>query len=152
MVRLRNAVLGAAAILALSAPLAQSQEAPGGDAAAEKAAKQHAPVLCVWTLLLATQLVGQRCHPGEDPELQAELDKSISRVDAFIMANDHTATKERVDAFKQSFKDQSASVSICANPGAEAMYDDAKKAGPGKIHSDTDDLVAIPRAPTKEGC
>jgi hypothetical protein len=156
MSRVRNAVAGAVLVALLSLPvraaLGQDQPAPAAESDAEHEAKRSAPVLCVWQLLLATQLVGQRCHGGEDPALQAELDASIKRVDAFISANDVSATADKVEAFKQQFREQSAGGDICKNPDAVAVYDDAKRAGADRIRSDTDDLVAVPRFPTKDGC
>jgi hypothetical protein len=155
MVRLRSAVLGALAVLGLSAPLAPhaavGQEAPGGDAAAELEAKRHAPVICVWQLYMATRVMGEKCHAGEDKALMDTLDVSIGRMDEFIMKNG-PATRDQVDNFKKQFHDQSASQDICANPGATAMYGDAKQAGVERIRKDTDQLLEIPRQPTKEGC
>jgi hypothetical protein len=134
----------------LSVPYAAVGQDQAG--APPPASKRDAPVLCVWTLLLATQLVGEKCHVGEDPALQTELASSIRRVDAFISANDATATPDKVEGFKKQFRDQSQGQDICTNQGAQALYADAKSAGADRIRSDTDELVAVPRKPTKDGC
>ncbi|HWE46573.1 MAG TPA: hypothetical protein VG407_11155 [Caulobacteraceae bacterium] len=150
MRRLRNAVLGVLVTGVLSIPYVASGQAQ--PEAQGQSSYKDAPVLCVWEVLLATQLVADKCHVGEDPALQAELASSIKRVDGFISANDATATPDKVAAFKQSFRDQSSSPDFCSNQQAQAMYADAKRAGADRIRTDTDQLVSVPRKPTKEGC
>jgi hypothetical protein len=154
MRRLRNAALGSLLTLALFAPFGAAQgqdQAAAPTPEAEREAKRTAPVLCVWELYLATKIVAEACHAGEDPALQSELGRSIERVDAFIIKN-APATQAQVDSFKQQFHDQSVGQDLCKNPGAQAMYADAKRAGAERIRADTDDLILMPRTPTKNGC
>jgi len=152
MRRLRNAAVGILVTAALSVPYAASSQDQAGAASSPRPSFQQAPVLCIWEQLMATQLVGEKCHAGEDAALQSELASSVHRVDAFIMANDATATPDRVEAFKKQFRDQSLSRDLCADPDAKGMYADAKSAGPQGMRSDTDQLISVPRKPTKEGC
>ncbi len=151
MRRLRNAAVGILVTAALSVPYAASSQDQSAAPAARPSFRE-APVLCIWEQLMATQLVGEKCHAGEDADLQSELASSVHRVDAFIMANDATATPDKVEAFKKQFRDQSLSQDLCANPDAKGMYDDAKKAGPEGMRSDTDQLIAVPRKPVRDGC
>ena len=153
MRRLRNAAVGILVTAALSVPYtASSQDQAGSPASDARPSFREAPVLCIWEQLMATQLVGEKCHPGEDAALQNELASSVHRVDAFIMANDATATPDKVEAFKKQFRDQSLSQDLCANPDAKGMYADAKSAGPEGMRSDTDQLIAVPRKPVRDGC
>ncbi len=151
MRRLRNAALGVLLMATLSIPYAAAGQ-DQGSAPSARPSYRDAPVLCVWQLLLATQLVGEKCHAGEDTAFQAELKSSIHRVDGFISANDATATPDKIEAFKQQFRDQSAGLDLCSSQDAQSMYADAKQAGPDRIRADTDELIAVPRKPTKDGC
>jgi hypothetical protein len=151
MVRLRNAMVGLLVTAALSVPYAASgQQQPAAPQAGPS--MKDAPVLCVWKILIATQVAAEKCDGGEDAALQAELASSIKRVDAFIVANDPTATLDKLAAYKQRFRDQAASQDVCSDPDAKAAYADAKRAGADRIRADTDDLISTPRAPTGDGC
>ena len=149
MRRLRNAVLGILVTGLLSLPYAAAGQAqPQSSSSSFK----DAPVLCVWKVLLATQLAAEKCHAGEDPALQAELISSIKRIDAFITTNDATVTPDKIAAFKQRFRDQASTQDLCASQDAQVTYTDAKQAGADRIRADTDALISVPRRPTGDGC
>ena len=63
---------------------------PAISAGAPTAAREPPPgegLVCVWALVVSAAEVGRRCFPGENPEFQAELERSEAKLDAFVRAN-----------------------------------------------------------------
>jgi hypothetical protein len=79
--------------LALAAALALLAGSARADPAAETAPSPPAVreptmgTICALALYTVAQEVGKRCFPGEDSEFQAELDRAVARLDAFVLAN-----------------------------------------------------------------
>lgn len=75
-------------------------------------------VLCSWAILAAIAEIGRKCHAGENPALQAEMDVAIARIDAYVLEHSDPAyTQADVEKFKrfQGHKDTPAA-SMCV-PG-----------------------------------
>ena len=111
-------------------------------------------VLCAWAIYAAIATVGQKCHPGEDPEFQSALGRTIARFDAYVLANSTpSATPAWIDAFKrQQGSQDTPTAALCANKDAENMYQALLKAGANEIRKSTDELLARPGNPEWGTC
>jgi hypothetical protein len=111
-------------------------------------------VLCAWAIYTAIAEIGRKCHAGEHPEFQAELDDIIARTDAYVLANSTPpVTQAFVDKFKreQGQKDVPGA-DLCANGDGEDLYQVLLKAGAAEIRKSTDELLARPGNPQWGTC
>jgi hypothetical protein len=59
-------------------------------------------VVCAWAIYTVASEVGKRCYPGEHAEVQAELHRAVSRIDAYVVANTKPpVTQQQLDKFKR---------------------------------------------------
>jgi hypothetical protein len=76
-----------AATLAVLAGSAQAGTAPETALSQPSVREPAMGTICAVALYTAVQEVGKRCFPGEDAEFQAEVDRAVARLDAFVLAN-----------------------------------------------------------------
>lgn len=114
------------------------------------------PVLCIWSLEVAAQQVGNRCFAGKDADFQRELARSISRTEAFIVANSSTPTslatlnaRKRAEALKAA--DSLKPEKLCKSDFV-GVYDNLRAKGAAGMRALTDDLLSIPREPVINPC
>jgi hypothetical protein len=135
---MRSITVGAAcALLALTAP-ADAQ--PGPPAPGEG-------VMCA----LAAAEVGRRCFAGKDPALQEELGRSAARLEEYVLANAQPSVADmvRVEASRDLAKRPDGK--LCAGD-LTPLYESLRTAGPERLRSETDRLVAKPGKPTWGAC
>jgi len=111
-------------------------------------------VLCSWAIMAAVAEIGRKCHAGENPELQAELDGAVARIDAYVLANsDPAMTPAAVEEFKrfQGHTDTPAAT-LCVPGDGETMYQRLAQVGPDVIRTTTDDILERPGNPTWGDC
>lgn len=134
-------------------PAVDAQPAP--PPAARKPPREPPPgegLICTWALVVNSAEVGRRCFPGENPEFQAELERSEARLDAFVPANGKDATPENIARFKATQghvgrpKDQ-----VCF-ADAIMIYRAFEKAGVQNLRETVDKGVARPGEPTWGSC
>jgi len=91
----------ASALLACALSVAGAAREPAAEAPPDPAAERPAGegVLCMMAIANAMAEVGRRCRPGEDPEFQAELARSIARFDDYVQRN-APATPADLAAFR----------------------------------------------------
>jgi hypothetical protein len=110
-------------------------------------------VLCAWRILESVRAVGQECFKDRDAALQDALDKSLSRIDRFILDNSsrHISMKgldaRRVEGLRQLHEQGN----ICTG-GAAKMYLVMQARGPDSLRRMTDDLLSVPREPVLNPC
>ena len=111
-------------------------------------------VLCSWAILAAVAEIGRKCHGGENPELQSELEGAIARIDAYVLANsDPAMTPAAVEEFKrfQGHKDVPAAT-MCVPGDGEVMYQRLAQVGPDVIRTATDEILERPGNPAWGDC
>jgi hypothetical protein len=64
----------------------------------------HGAVLCIWSIYLVADKIGEMCFAGQDPEFKEFLDQSIKAMDTFIMEN-APATAEQLTAVKRQARE-----------------------------------------------
>jgi hypothetical protein len=139
------AVAGLApAFVALPRAFAQTEmpTSPPGDA-----------VFCAWAIYCYAAEVSARCHPGENNEVQQELERSASRIDACFIANSRPPlTAADIDYFKRrQGKVGSPKEQLC-QVDADDLYDVLVARGAPDILKGIDQLVARPGPPAWETC
>jgi hypothetical protein len=108
-------------------------------------------VVCAWAIYAVVAEIGARCFPGDAPEFQAELNRSVGRIDAYVLKNSKM-TPEDVARFK---RDQGhvgyPKELICQGDGLQ-LYQALKSGGAARLRSATDAAVARPGEPTWGTC
>ena len=98
--------------------------------------------------------VGKRCFPGEHPEIQAELSRSVGRLDAYVAANDSRATPGMIAEFKRTQGHVGGPQEfLCKDDGDPAqMYRAFRAQGSQKLRETVDKVVARAGPPTWGDC
>ena len=110
-------------------------------------------VLCVWGIYQAARAAGRTCHKGQDQAFQAELDRSLSRTDAFIVRNSRNRVT-RADLAKRrtvGLKQLRQQGDLCTGD-ADRLYRAMLVGGAARLRSQTADLLSIPREPVMAPC
>ncbi len=111
-------------------------------------------VICIWAIYGVAAEVGKRCHANEDPGVQAELQRSLSRIREYVLANsDPAVTPEQVETFErnQTHSDAPQDAAFCRGD-AEQLYQSITEQGEQTIRTSTDDLLARPGNPSWGTC
>lgn len=109
-------------------------------------------VLCSWSVLVLAQEVGRRCPALREPALQTELDRTVAKVDAFILANSsQKPTRADLARWKARTMEGLTPAGLCAGEPLE-LYMEVRKLGPSHIRASTNDLLSIPREPVMNPC
>ena len=154
--------IGLAATLALlltgSLTVSTGDAATSQDTATPEAHQAGAPgvgVLCMWALTTAAAEVGRRCHSGQNPEFQAELDRAVTLFDEYVRRNSSMAPEE-FTAFKQRQGLAGAPESrLCTGDplgGYETMAQNVAERGIDEFRQLVDHLLARPGPPTWGDC
>ena len=94
---------------------------------------------------------GRRCSPPPKPEFQAELERSIVRIDEYVLANSKIS-RDQIAAFKlKQSRVGAPDASICRADFGE-MYQSASKASATELRDSVDKLLARPGEPTWGDC
>ena len=125
--------------------------APGGARTADQTAEAPAArptqpgLLCMWARISAAAHVGRHCRAGQNPALQAELEASITRIEAHVLQ----AGMPQVDI--ATFRDgpgmgTADEAELCTGEPI-IFYDRFVAAGPDGLKTETDRLLALPDPP-----
>lgn len=139
-----SSVAACLAVLSCSAALGQSplRETEPGEGA-----------YCGWAIYTAMLEVGTRCHAGDDVEVQRELARSVSRIEAYVIANSNPSpTAEEIENFKREQGAVGRSLDNLCHGDAEEMYRSVVALGSSNIRESVDALVARPGPPTWGTC
>jgi hypothetical protein len=109
-------------------------------------------VLCSWSLLVLAQEVGRQCPALRDRTLQPELDRSVGRIEAFILKNSaRPPSRADLARWREQVTTYDAPGGLCAGePGV--LYAEVGKGGAAHLRSTTDDLLSVPREPVMNPC
>jgi hypothetical protein len=108
-------------------------------------------VICLWALTSAAAEIGRLCRPGRNPAFQAELERSVSRFDDYVLSNSHV-TAEDVASFKREQGFAGASESQVCTGEHPAFYDLLAARGAEALRSEVDQLLSRPGTPTWGDC
>lgn len=130
------------------------QDGSGWEAMVDRSGK--GPVLCLWSLYVATQEIGNRCFAGKDREFREELDRSITRTEAFIVANSSTPVTQadlraRKEAEAATAAEHLKPERLCKSEWVQ-LYENFRSAGAAGLKASTDELLSVPREPVINPC
>jgi hypothetical protein len=126
------------------------------DASAQTEPRESEPgegVVCAWAIYSAMAEVGGRCLPEEDLEFQEELQRSVARIDEYVLLNaSPPVTVEQVAEFKrEQGNTDSTTEHLC---GAEMIgyFRSFAEQGADSVRTATDQMLARPGNPTWGTC
>jgi hypothetical protein len=110
-------------------------------------------VLCALGIFELVRAVGSKCHKGQDSEFQNEIDRSINRIDQFIITNSVTPITQDEIVAKRAAGDHIlySHPGICVGDVAR-LYDSMRDGGAEGVRARTSDLLSIPREPVTNPC
>ena len=135
------------AAAASSAVLAQNGAPPPADLSGKGA------VLCAWGIYEAARAAGRECFNGQDGAFQAELDRSLGRIDRFILANSsqHLTAAQLDERRRQGLQQLHQGGDICKGD-AVGVYVAMRTQGADALKASTDNLLSVPREPLLNPC
>lgn len=95
--------------------------------------------------------VGRRCMGGRNMFLQAELERSLERLEDFTLRNSDTTPQELARFRRQQGSAGEPEAALCEGD-ALRMYERFEREGPDDLRELTDRHVARPGAPTWGDC
>lgn len=152
---LARAVLAAGAAFAIAGCSERPASTPSGaapDVAAQTDTTGKDAVLCSWRIYAGALEIGELCHPGEDAALKAELARSVTRVERFIVAHSSTGlTQKTLDAQKADGLAELNGRAVCATT-APQLYHGLRNLGAEALRAEVDHLLSVPREPVLNPC
>lgn len=128
-------------VAASTAPAPQvTREAPPGEG-----------VICAWAIYSLIEEVGRRCAPERFPENQAELRRTVQRLDDYVRANSKL-TPEEIARFKTEQANVGAPEAVLCQGDALQMFESLGQTNPVELSRSIDALVARPGTPTWGTC
>jgi hypothetical protein len=122
----------------------------------------HGAVRCAWEIYVAVRVHIDACSPDEDPNLEADLDDALDRVNDFIAENSLVPiTKQQlVDAIEQRKqqaigmlrRSQGDQREQCEADGAAPLVKAMKSTPRDKWVSTLNDLLSVKRPPVMNPC
>ena len=141
----------AAVLVTVAATLSGGQQA-----VAQTGGRTIAPgegVICAWAIYTLASEVGTRCHPGEDVDVQAELQRSVSLIDAYVVANSNPhLTQQQVDEFKRTQGHVGEPLESLCQGDADQLYRSLAQQGALAIRDSVRSLLARSGEPTWGTC
>ncbi len=117
-----------------------SREAPPGEG-----------VICAWAIYSLVEEVGRRCAPERYPEAQAELRRTVQRLDDYVRANSEL-TPEQIAQFKSEQAHVGAPEAELCQGDALQMFERLAEVNPVELSASVDAMVARPGEPTWGTC
>lgn len=110
-------------------------------------------VICALAIYATVMEVGRRCYPEADAEIQGELARSVSRIDAYVLANTNgQVTQQQIDEFKRQQGNFGASEEFLCHGDPDQMYQSVVAQGVAELRRSTDELLSRPGEPTWGTC
>jgi hypothetical protein len=136
--------------LACASPLLTSSAPPPSDPPRRPPAGEG--VVCAWGVYTLAATVGEKCFPGQNPALQADLKAAVSALDAYVARNDPKMTPAAVAQFKREQAHVDAPPDLLCRGDALQMYRAVEKVDRAKWKGDLDRLLARDGKPTWGDC
>ena len=125
------------------------------DATPKMAAARERPagegVICAMGIYNAVAEVGRRCFPGRDAEFQAELGRTVSRIDDYVLANSGW-TSEDLARFKREQSHVGEPEPIVCSEEMKGFYGHMAATSVETVRTEIDRLLARPGPPTWGTC
>jgi hypothetical protein len=107
-------------------------------------------VLCLWGITNGAAEIGRQCRPGQNLAFQAELERSVSRFDDYVLRNG--LTPEQVAQFKREQGLSGTPQAALCTGELIAFYNHMSAQGPDGLRSEVDRLVSRPGRPSWGDC
>lgn len=138
-----------AAGLLLSASVGMASQQSSSLGAIES--KPGEGVLCLWALTSVAAEVAKHCPGKRNPEFQAVLDESVSRMDQYVAANGNMSAKA-IDEFKRRQGGVGQDVANLCSSDALQLYDGIHSQGSTALRDGVSKVVARPGTPAWGDC
>jgi len=138
-----------AAGLLLSASVGMASEQSSSVVAIEP--KPGEGVLCLWALTSVAAEVAKNCPGKADPEFQAALDESVSRMDRYVTTNGSMSTEE-IDKIKRRHGGVGLDVAKLCSTDALQLYDVMHSQGSKALRYGVSKVVARAGTPAWGDC
>ena len=102
--------------------------------------------------MTAVAEVGDACFPGQNPALQAELRRSVARIDQYVLRNDRSMTSDKMAEFKRQQGHVGAPAAQVCVADAIQLYRSVEKVGAAKLSASVDAILARDGEPTWGTC
>jgi hypothetical protein len=142
------AILSIFALTCAAAPTPAATPSPNAEIRSQPLGEG---VLCGWAFMVAVREVGRQCFAGQDAQLGAVLQDSVSRLDAYAARNGPFAPAEIADFHKKMGKEGAPTSELCQGD-LRKLYEGYRSAGDAAIRSMTDAMVSRPGRPTWGTC
>jgi hypothetical protein len=110
-------------------------------------------VVCAWAIYTTALEVGTRCYPGEHVDVQTELRRAVSQIDAYVIANSKPPpTQKQFDTFKREQGNVGASREFLCRGDPDQIYKGFVGWGAPAISKAVNELVSRPGQPTWGTC
>jgi hypothetical protein len=110
-------------------------------------------VICAWAVYTAMDEVGRRCLPGESVEFQAELRRSVTRIDEYVIQNaSPPLTPEQIAEFKRRQGKVGSPLEQLCNAEMVGGFRSFAELGAETLRTKTDALLVRPAMPTWGTC
>jgi hypothetical protein len=107
--------------------------------------------VCWAAIVEAIRQIGLRCHPNENPNLMAELERSNNAMGAMFL--ERGWTPQQLEGFRRQMGETDETTEqLCANRDAEEMYRGFASADPAELRGTTEGMLARPGPPAWGTC
>lgn len=108
-------------------------------------------VICTWAIYSLVEEVGRRCAPGRYPEVQAELRRTVQRLDDYVRANSDI-TPEEIARFKSEQAHVGAPEAELCQGDPLMMFEHVSTIDSVELRTGIDAMTARPGQPTWGTC
>jgi len=108
-------------------------------------------IFCALAIYSVAQEVGLQCFPGESPEIQSELSRSVGKLEAYVLQNSKTTPAELAQLRNQQGAVGAPKERLCTGD-AVAIYRAIAKGGAERLRTSIDAAVARSGKPTWGDC
>jgi hypothetical protein len=136
--------------LTLAALLVGPASIAGGQTPDTAATPPGQGVMCAVAIYGLADQVGRRCFPGQDAAMQAEIGRTVAKLDGYVLTNGWTA--EDLAHFKreQAWVDEPRDKLCKGDP--VGLYRGMAATNPAELRASVDALVSRPGKPTWGDC
>ena len=106
--------------------------------------------MCALAIYGVADQVGRRCFPGQDAAMQAEIGRTVAKLDGYVLANGWTAKDLARFKHEQTWVDATHD-KLCKGDTV-GIYRAIAAGDPAALRASNDALVARPGKPTWGDC
>jgi hypothetical protein len=142
--------LGWISALSLAALLVGPASVAGGQTPDKAEPPPGEGVMCALAIYGVVEQVGRRCFPGQDASMQAEIGRSVTKLDRYVLANGWTAKDLARFKRDQTWVDEPTD-KLCKGDPAD-LYRAMTATDPAELRAGVDAQVSRPGKPSWGDC